>query len=243
MEKERTRLSSYLEEMIRSFWGNPERVKEVFIRNGIICSDMLLEVDSEKISRELGVSKEKFEEFRKLASPLYIKELKKNLAELRKEYEVQIAWLKNQLTRAIQRQRIRGKNLHDQIIETVDKLRGSIESVRVGLQTVESAEIESLVEEWQYLLFQIKQGTVKLADLLEKYVKKGKVKPAVKAKLIGEVDNLRLYSRVFSSIVDKESAAEFLVNEAQDPSSSILDLYVLSLDKIRLLIKTINPNP
>ena len=233
------RLSSYLEEMIRSYWDNPDLVKEVFVRNGIFCSDMLLDVDSEKISRELGVPKEKFEEFRKIASPLYIKELKRNLVELRKEYEVQIAWLKNQLTKAIKRQRTQRKSLPQQIVETADKLRNFLESVRIGLQTSEPEEMETLAEEWHSLLLQIKQGTVKLADLLERYVKKGKIKPSIKEKLISEVDSLRLYSRVFSSVVDKESAVEFLVNEAQDPSSSILDLYVLSLDKIKLLIKTV----
>jgi len=233
------RLSSYLEEMIRSYWDNPDLVKEVFVRNGIFCSDMLLDVDSEKISRELGVPKEKFEEFRKIASPLYIKELKRNLVELRKEYEVQIAWLKNQLTKAIKRQRTQRKSLPQQIVETADKLRNFLESVRIGLQTSEPEEMETLAEEWHSLLLQIKQGTVKLVDLLERYIKEGKIKPAIKEKLISEVDSLRLYSRVFSSVVDKESAVEFLVNEAQDPSSSILDLYVLSLDKIKLLIKTV----
>jgi len=233
------RLSSYLEEMIRSYWDNPDLVKEVFVRNGIFCSDMLIDVDSEKISRELGVPKEKFEEFRKIASPLYIKELKRNLVELRKEYEVQIAWLKNQLTKAIKRQKTKRKSLPEQIVETADKLRNSLESVRIGLQTVEPEEMETLAEEWHSLLLQIKQGTVKLVDLLERYIKEGKIKPAIKEKLISEVDSLRLYSRVFSSVVDKESAVEFLVNEAQDPSSSILDLYVLSLDKIGLLIKTV----
>ncbi|RLG45438.1 MAG: hypothetical protein DRN81_01635 [Thermoproteota archaeon] len=233
------RLSSYLEEMIRSYWDNPDLVKEVFVRNGIFCSDMLVDVDSEKISRELGVPKEKFEEFRKIASPLYIKELKRNLVELRKEYEVQIAWLKNQLTKAIKRQRTQRKSLPQQIVETADKLRNFLESVRIGLQTSEPEEMETLAEEWHSLLLQIKQGTVKLVDLLERYIKEGKIKPAIKEKLISEVDSLRLYSRVFSSVVDKESAVEFLVNEAQDPSSSILDLYVLSLDKIGLLIKTV----
>lgn len=233
------RLSSYLEEMIRSYWDNPDLVKEVFVRNGIFCSDMLIDVDSEKISRELGVPKEKFEEFRKIASPLYIKELKRNLVELRKEYEVQISWLKNQLTKAIKRQKTKRKSLPEQIVETADKLRNSLESVRIGLQTVELEEMETLAEEWHSLLLQIKQGTVKLADLLERYIKEGKIKPAIKEKLISEVDSLRLYSRVFSSVVDKESAVEFLVNEARDPSSSILDLYVLSLDKIGLLIKTV----
>lgn len=233
------RLSSYLEEMIRSYWDNPDLVKEVFVRNGIFCSDMLIDVDSEKISRELGVPKEKFEEFRKIASPLYIKELKRNLVELRKEYEVQISWLKNQLTKAIKRQKTKRKSLPEQIVETADKLRNSLESVRIGLQTVELEEMETLAEEWHSLLLQIKQGTVKLADLLERYINEGKIKPAIKEKLISEVDSLRLYSRVFSSVVDKESAVEFLVNEARDPSSSILDLYVLSLDKIGLLIKTV----
>ncbi len=237
--REKIGLSSYLEEMIRSYWDNPDLVKEVFVRNGILCSDMLIDVDSEKIARELGVSKEKFEEFRRLASPLYINELKRNLAELRKEYEVQITWLKNQLTKAVKRQRSQRKSLPEQIVEATNKLRNLIESVRIGLQTGESGEVETLAEEWHSLLLQIKEGTVKLADLLERYIKKRGINTATKEKLISEVDNLRLYSRIFSSVVDKESAVEFLVNEAQDPSSSILDLYTLSLDKIRLLVKTV----
>ena len=90
-------LSKYLVRKVKDYWKDPEKVIEALIKNGIYCSDELIDADIPALARDAGVSVKEMEKFVELVSPLYIEVLLGKLRELRKEYEVQMRWFKKNM--------------------------------------------------------------------------------------------------------------------------------------------------
>ncbi|RLG52398.1 MAG: hypothetical protein DRN96_02915 [Thermoproteota archaeon] len=95
--KERTRLTRYLREAIREYWGDSKGIEEKFEAVGILSSDDLVYVNIDEISKQTGIDVKELAEFQARYTPAFLTKAREELKRVRKMYEEQIRWLRKRI--------------------------------------------------------------------------------------------------------------------------------------------------